>query len=197
MTAPTSVTTELFARAEEWIERGRTPSGDAPMVLATVDEAGYPHARWMLLKELDAAGFVFYTNTRSAKGQELRLSPKASLAFFWPATGTQLRVTGDVEQIAHAAADAYWATRPRESQLAGIASNQSAPLESRRELLDRWAALDEEWAGKEIPRPAHWNGYRVVPRAIEFWTNGEHRLHHRERFTRTGGDAWQGTLLNP
>lgn len=199
MPVMTAGTHELLERARTWIAEGRTPGGDSPMVLATVDEAGYPHARWLLLKEADDRGFVFYTNTRSAKGQELRRSPKATLAFYWPATGRQLRVIGDVEPLDHTAADAYWKTRPRESQLAAIASNQSATLDSREALLSRHAALTREWAGKEIPRPAHWSGYRVVPREIEFWTNGEHRLHHRERFTRDGADkdTWRGRLLNP
>lgn len=197
MPGQTETTAELLARAKAWIEQGRLPNGDVPMVLATVDDAGYPQARWVLLKELDATGFVFYTNTKSAKGRELAATPKASLAFHWPVTGQQLRVTGDVEPVGEAAADAYWRTRPRESQLASSASEQSAPLSSRQELLDRVAALEKLWARKDIPRPAHWTGYRVVPRTIELWTHGEHRLHHRERFTRTGGDAWQGTLLNP
>lgn len=197
MPAMTATTKELLDRARTWIEPNRLSNGDAPMVLATVDEQGYPQARWVLLKELDATGFVFYTNTRSAKGEQLRLAAKASLAFYWQAAGHQLRVTGDVEAVSKDAADAYWKTRARESQLAAIASNQSAPLETRQELLDRWEALKTEWAGKEIPRPAHWSGYRVVPRTIEFWTNGEHRLHHRERFARENGDAWRGTLLNP
>ena len=197
MPATTLTTTELLARARDWIDRGRQPNGDAPMVLSTVDAEGYPRARWVLLKELDGRGFVFYTNTRSAKGQELRLAPKASLAFYWQPLGLQLRVTGDVEAVEHAAADAYWRTRARESQLAAIASSQSAPLESHAELVDRWKSLTTEWEGKEIPRPPHWSGYRVLPREIEFWTNGEHRLHHRERFTRGTGDVWQGTLLNP
>ena len=193
-----ATTAELFARTKEWIDSGRLPNGDAPMVVATVDERGYPQARWVLLKELDATGFVFYTNTRSAKGNELRFAPKASLAFHWAATGRQLRVTGDVEAVSKEAADAYWKTRARESQLAAIASNQSAALGSREELLARWETLKKEWAGKDIPRPPHWSGYRVVPIAIELWTNGEHRLHHRERFTRAEKkDAWTGTLLNP
>lgn len=197
MTATTATTKELLDRARAWIEANRLPNGDAPMVVSTVDGEGYPQARWVLLKELDATGFVFYTNTRSAKGEQLRLASKAALAFYWPAAGHQLRVVGDVEAHTKDGADAYWKIRPRESQLAALASNQSAPLESRQELLGRWESLKKEWEGKEIPRPAHWSGYRLVPRSIEFWTNGEHRLHHRERFTRGDGDTWRGTLLNP
>lgn len=190
--------TEVLARAREWIEAGKSPNGDKPMVLATADEHGFPDARWVLLKEVDATGFVFYTNTRSAKGQQLRLRPQATLAFFWPALGKQLRIAGTVEEVPKELADAYWRTRPRESQLAAIASNQSAPLESREELLKRHAALAVEWEGKDIPRPAHWSGYRVHPLKVEFWTNGDHRLHHREQFTPSGtGDTWKGTLLNP
>lgn len=194
--ALTATTDELLARARTWIDEGRLANGDAPMVLATVDEAGYPQARWVLLKGLDSTGFVFYTNTKSAKGRELARIPKASLAFHWAVTGRQLRVTGDVEAVGEAAADAYWRTRARESQLAALASEQSTPLIDRKELLDRWAALAEQFEGKDVPRPAHWSGYRVVPRTIEFWTNAEHRLHERERFTREG-ESWRGTLLNP
>ena len=193
----TATTAELLARAKDWIDRGRLPNGDAPMVVATVDAAGYPQARWILLKGIDAAGFVFFTNTKSAKGRELAAAPRASLAFHWADLGQQLRITGDVEPAGDAAADAYWQSRPRESQLASSASDQSAVLASRQELVDRMAALAKELAGKDVPRPPHWKGFRVVPRAIEFWKNGDHRLHERERFTRTGGDAWQGTLLNP
>lgn len=192
-----ATTAELLARAKDWIDRGRLPSGDAPMVLSTVDAAGYPQARWVLLKGLDDSAFVFYTNTKSAKGRELSASPKASLAFHWPASGHQLRVTGDVAPAGGAAADAYWRSRPRESQLASSASQQSAPLANRQDLVDRMAALAKDLEGKEVPRPPHWQGFRVVPRAIEFWQNGDHRLHQRERFTRTGGDAWTGTLLDP
>lgn len=193
----TATTAELLARAKDWIDRGRLANGDAPMVVATVDAAGYPQARWVLLKELDASGFVFFTNAKSAKGRELAASAKASLAFHWPATGQQLRVTGDVEPAGDAAADAYWRSRPRESQLASTASEQSAPLANKQALVDRVAALAKQYAGKDIPRPPHWTGYRVIPHAIEFWTNGEHRLHERERFARGKGDAWTGTLLNP
>ncbi len=143
----TATTSELLTRAKAWIDRGRLPNGDAPMVLATVDAAGDPQARWVLLKELDASGFVFYTNAKSAKGRELAASPKASLAFFWPDVGQQLRVTGDVEPVGDAPADAYWRSRPRESQLASTASEQSAPLESRKALVDRVAALAKTWEG--------------------------------------------------
>lgn len=169
------------------------------MVVATVDEQGFPQARWLLLKELDAKGFVFYTNTKSAKGRELARSPKVSLAFHWPALGKQLRVTGEVEPVGDALADAYWASRPRESQLASTASRQSETLASRDELLARFRKLEADLVGKPVPRPPHWQGFRVVPRSIEFWTNGDHRLHHRERYTRAEGNSgtWTGSLLNP
>ena len=188
---------ELLARARVWIDAGKSPNGDMPMVLATADEQGFPDARWVLLKEVDTRGFVFYTNTHSVKGAQLRVRPQATLAFFWQPLGKQLRIAGTVEEVAKDVADAYWGTRIRESQLAALASNQSAPLESRDELLKRHAALAKEWAGKDIPRPPHWSGYRVLPVKFEFWTNGDHRLHHREQFTPATGDTWKGTLLNP
>lgn len=198
MALPDATTDQILARAREWIDSGRLPNGDAPMVVATVDAQGFPHARWVLLKEIDS-GFVFYTNTKSAKGRELAANPRASLAFHWPSTGRQLRVTGTVEPASDAMADAYWRSRPRESQLASSASSQSETLQSRDELLAKFRELEAAMAGREVPRPPHWKGFRVVPRSIEFWTNGDHRLHHRERYTRSEGktDSWTGSLLHP
>lgn len=167
------------------------------MVLATADANGFPDARVVLLKEIDD-GFVFYTNGRSTKGKELRERPQASLVLHWPALESQLRVRGLVTEVPPAMADAYWKSRPRESQLASAASEQSAPLESREVLIARLASLSEALQGKDVPRPPHWMGFRVVPGTIEFWRAGANRLHHREQWTQDGGETeWRGRLLNP
>lgn len=192
-----ATTAELLARCRELIERGRLPNGDVPMVVATADASGFPSVRWILLKEVDDRGFVFYTNARSRKGRELEVRPQASLAFYWPEISEQLRVSGGVEEVTSSIADAYWKTRPRGSQLASMASEQSSPLATRDELVAKLQKLEREWEGKEIARPRHWTGYRVIPRAIELWKAGEFRLHHREAFSRGEAERWTGTLLHP
>jgi pyridoxamine 5'-phosphate oxidase len=150
----------------------------------------------VLLKQAGADGFVFYTNGKSRKGRELAANPRAALLFHWDGLGKQVRVEGRVRQVSAAEADAYWATRPRPSQLAALASEQSAPLRSRAQLMARYRALSRRYRNAPVPRPPHWTGYRVVPQAIEFWTHREHRLHDRELFTRAGR-GWKRTLLQP
>lgn len=175
--------------------RAEVPLPEA-MALATADAHGRPSARYVLLKHVDERGFVFYTNLRSRKGRDLRLNPYASLVGYWDAIGKQVRVEGRIEHVTAAEADAYWATRPRESQLAALASRQGAVLESRAKLLAAWKQLQREFRGKEIPRPRKWTGLRIVPDMIEFWTRGEHRLHERELFVRNRR-GWKRTLLQP
>lgn len=176
-------------------ERTGAPLPEA-IALATADARGRPSVRFVLLKEADERGFVFFTDGRSRKGRELAANPEAALAVYWDALGRQVRVEGRVAIVDVAEADAYWATRPRESRLAGATSKQSAPLASRRDLLARWRALGRRHPGDEVPRPPEWQGYRIVPRAIEFWTRGDHRLHERERFERRSG-GWTRKLLQP
>jgi len=166
------------------------------MALGTADAQGRPAVRFVLLKSADERGFVFFTNAGSRKGAELRENPRASLAFYWDEILRQVRVDGRVEPVAPAEVDAYWMTRPRESQLAALASRQSATLTSHAQLLGRWEALRHRYRGKDVPRPAGWVGYRVVPEAIEFWTHRDHRLHERELFVRTRG-GWKRKLLQP
>ncbi len=192
-------THELFARCQDLIARGRAPNGDTPMVLATVGADGMPNARFVLLKELDARGFVFYTNLESTKGRELAARPMAALAFHWPALETQLRVQGSVEEVDPALADAYWASRPRDSRLASAASLQSKSLTNREELVARYEALKKTCEGVDVPRPPHWTGIRVLPRSIELWRAREFRLHERESFTRESAteDAWTRAILSP
>ena len=164
--------------------------------LATADGSGRPAVRYVLLKDVDDRGFVFYTNRLSRKGKELDRNPLAALAFYWHATGKQVRVEGRIETLPKADADAYWAGRPRASQVASMASDQSAPLASRSALLARVKLLEREYRGKDVPRPPHWIGYRLVPDRIEFWTRHEPRLHHREEFFKRAG-RWRVRLLQP
>ena len=187
-----------LARCAVLVERGRLADarGEVPMVLATADQAGNPAARYVLLKEIDGRGFVFYTNARSRKGRELAARPRAALVIYWPALGEQVRVEGQVEEVEPALADAYWATRPLASRIGAMASAQSEPLESRAALEERVEQLAEALGAEEPERPEHWSGYRVVPDAIEFWRRREDRLHDRELYRR-GDEGWTRTLLWP
>jgi len=187
---PLDVFRSLYARASELLDEP-----DA-MVLSTVDEHGQPSGRMVLCKGFDERGFVFYTNLASRKARALRASPRAALCFYWAPLGTQVRIEGVVVVVSDAEADAYFATRPRESQLGAWASRQSETLTSRAELEQRVAQVEERFAGEAVPRPPFWSGFRVVPRSIEFWTREAARLHVREHYERAG-DSWTRTLLYP
>ncbi len=193
-----SMATDPMERFRRWFgqaQRAGIPLAEA-MALATADAAGRPAVRIVLLKQADKRGFVFFTNELSRKGRELRENPRAALAFHWEPLHRQVRADGNIEPVSAAEADAYWKTRPRESQLAALASRQSAPLGSRAELLQRWRRLEREHRSAEVPRPPHWTGYRLLPDEVEFWTHRDHRLHDRELFTRTRR-GWKRTLLQP
>src|SRR5690606_26976873 len=139
-----------------------------------------------------------YTNGESAKGRELAVNPKAALVLHWKSIRRQVRVRGEVERVSEAEADTYFASRSRESRIAAAASDQSRPLDSRATFEARVAELAKRYEGKDVPRPAHWGGYRIVPVEIEFWQDRPHRMHDRVRFTRAGADgAWQKTRLYP
>ncbi len=166
------------------------------MTLATIDASGRPTARVVLLKELDTRGFVFFTNYASNKGRDLAAHPHAALVFFWPALDRQVRIEGDVEQVSAAESDAYFAVRPRGSQVAAVASPQSQPLASRDELVARLEEVEAALAGATPPRPATWGGYRVVPRTVEFWQGQPSRLHDRVEYRR-GSDGWTRVRLAP
>ena len=187
-----------IAKFIRWLDdarRMRIPNYEA-MALATASRNGNTSVRFVLLKGIDQRGFVFFTDARSRKGRELRDNPHASLAFYWQPKGRQIRVEGRVEEVTPAEADAYWTTRPRQSQLAASASHQSARLRSRAELLARFARLARKFKGREVPRPSRWIGYRVRPDSIEFWTHREHRLHDREIYLRRGC-GWRRDLIQP
>ena len=187
---PLAIFSTLFERAKQ-----ESAEPDA-MVLSTVDPDGRPSARYVLLKGVDADGFVFYTNLESRKARALAAHPAAALTFYWP-VATQVRIEGDVERVSDADADAYFATRPRASQIGAWASAQSEPLASRNALDERVAGVEQRFTGVPIPRPPFWSGFRVVPRSIEFWTRDPARLHERVSFMRTAGGGWQRSLLFP
>jgi len=189
---------EPIAKFIRWLEdvrRVRIPNYEA-MALATAARSGKTSVRFVLLKGIDERGFMFFTDARSLKGHELRDNPRASLALYWQPKGRQVRVEGRAEQVTPAEADAYWSTRPRQSQLAAGASHQSARLRSRAELLARLTRLARKFKGREVPRPSCWTGFRVRPDSIEFWTHREHRLHDREIYFRRGR-GWRRDLLQP
>jgi pyridoxamine 5'-phosphate oxidase len=184
----------LFAQAQA-MDRARLPDPTA-MSLATVSPDGAPSVRIVLLKGVDERGFVFYTNLDSRKGRELTATPRAALCFYWPALDTQIRVEGTVEAISEAEADAYFASRARDSQIGAWASMQSETLASMDELRERVAEVEARFANQPVPRPPRWSGLRVKPSSIEFWHAGEHRLHERRRFERDG-DRWTMRRLFP
>jgi pyridoxamine 5'-phosphate oxidase len=190
---------EPIARFAAWWQelhqQVRDESADA-VVLSSVGRDGQPSSRVVLLRAFDARGFVFYTNLQSRKGEELLARPAAALTFFWPQLERQVRVEGQAARVSDEEADAYFASRPRESQIGAWASDQSRPLASRDALLGRVADVRARFGDGSVPRPPHWSGLRVVPDAIELWRAGEFRLHTRERWTRQGA-TWSSTLLFP
>jgi len=190
---------EAIDRFRELLEQARETDLREPtaMTLATADAAGRPSARTVLLKGVDERGFVFYTNRGSRKGRALRENAQGALLFFWQPLMRQVKIEGPVEGVTDAEADAYWATRPRESQLGAWASHQSEPLASREEYEARLAELREQYREQEIPRPPFWSGFRVCPDRIEFWHEREFRQHDRECYWYDRGNGWQWTLLNP
>lgn len=172
------------------------PNDPNAMALATVDADGMPDVRMVLLKGFDPEGFVFYTNFESAKGTQILGSMKAALCFHWKSLRRQVRVRGPVEIVSDAEADAYYQTRPRGSRIGAWASKQSRELESRMALEKAVASYTARYAIGDIPRPAHWSGFRIKPVAIEFWHDRPFRLHDRLRFERQG-DGWRTGRLYP
>ncbi|MFT4257083.1 MAG: pyridoxamine 5'-phosphate oxidase [Pseudoxanthomonas sp.] len=170
------------------------------MTVATATPEGRPSARTVLLKSFDARGFVFYTHLGSQKGRELAANPRAALLFLWRSlreAGIQVRIEGVVEIVTDAEADAYFASRPRVSQLGAWASAQSQALDSREEFDTRMARAEARFAGGEVPRPSGWSGYRVIPDALEFWYGAQFRLHERWRYERGADGTWSKRMLYP
>jgi len=183
---------------QEWLAEAEAsePNDPTAMSLATVDAAGNPSVRMILLKGVDERGFAFYTNFESRKGRELLACPRAALCFHWKSLRKQVRIEGPVEIVSDAEADAYFHSRARVSQIGAVASDQSRPLNSRATLEAKVAEIEAKLKGAEVPRPPNWSGFRVVPQAIEFWKDGAFRLHDRILFQRQGLD-WTTERLYP
>ncbi|HYE57106.1 MAG TPA: pyridoxamine 5'-phosphate oxidase [Rhodothermales bacterium] len=185
----------LFAR---WFEEALATALPEPnaMVLSTVDGAGQPSARVVLLKGVDEDGFLFFTNYHSRKGREMASDARVALTFWWPPLERQVRVEGRAEPVDAATSDAYFVTRPRGSQLGAVASPQSEVVGSRAELEARLTEVEARFAGQAVERPPHWGGYRVIPHMVEFWQGRPSRLHDRLRYTRED-DHWRLERLAP
>ena len=187
---------ELFA---EWFADARKRELNDPVAgaVATATPDGAPSVRMVLMKDFSPAGFVFYTNGHSRKGGELAANPQAAMLFHWKSLRRQVRIEGLVSEVDPAEADAYFHSRSRDSQLGALASDQSAPLDSRTTFLKRIASVTARHLVGTVPRPPHWTGFRLAPHAIEFWMDRPFRLHERRRFTRLEGGGWTSTLLYP
>jgi pyridoxamine 5'-phosphate oxidase len=188
-----------LALFEAWFAQATASEPNDPnaMALATVDVDGTPSARMVLMKGLDGdCTLTFHTNSLSRKGAALAAHPVAAALFHWKSLRRQVRFEGTISHAPVADSDAYFASRGHESQISAWASQQSQPLDSRVILEARQAELERDYAGRAVPRPPHWHGYRLTPRRIEFWEDGAHRLHHRRLFTRDG-DGWSEGLLYP
>jgi pyridoxamine 5'-phosphate oxidase len=189
-----------FALFKLWLEEATAREINDPeaMTIATVDDNGLPDARMVLCKGVDERGLVFYTNIESAKGRELKGQPRAAALFHWKSLRRQARFRGPIAQVTAAESDAYFASRPRGSQIGAWASQQSRPLAARGDLEAAVEAYERRYADAEVPRPDYWRGYRLGPVEIEFWRDRPSRLHERIRFTRSGpASAWDKRLLYP
>jgi pyridoxamine 5'-phosphate oxidase len=189
---------EPYRLFDAWLKEAeaKEPNDPNSMGLATVGADGMPSLRMVLLKGVDERGFVFFTNYESRKGEQLLAHPKAALCFHWKSLRRSVRIEGEVEPTSEAEADAYFATRPRSSQIGAWASDQSRPLESRFALETRIAKFTGKFGLGTVPRPPHWSGFRVKPQRIEFWSDGAFRLHDRLVYQRQG-DGWTTVKLFP
>jgi pyridoxamine 5'-phosphate oxidase len=183
----------------EWFAEARASEPNDPdaVALATATPDGAPSVRMVLMKHFDDDGFVFYTNGQSRKGDELAANPQAAMLFHWKSLRRQVRIEGTVSEVDPAMADAYFASRSRDSQIGAHASDQSRPLSSRGEFIARIAKATARHLVGSVPRPPHWTGFRIAPQRIEFWMDRPFRLHDRRLFTRQEGGGWTSTLLYP
>ena len=191
---------EPFRLFEHWMKEAiaSEPRDPTAMTLATVDAEGMPNARMVLLKGKDDRGFVFYSNVESQKGRELDRDPRAALVFYWKSLNRQIRIRGPVEKVTTQEADAYFASRPKQAQIGAWASQQSRPLESRLAFEKAVALYAAKYALGDVPRPAYWFGYRILPMVMEFWQDRPFRLHDRIEFRRADTSGpWNKTRLYP
>ena len=195
---PVPIVSDPIGLFQDWMAEAAQSEPNDPnaVALATSTPDGHPSVRMVLLKGVDARGFVFYTNWQSRKGAELAANRHVALLFHWKTLRRQVRVEGPVAPVTEEEADAYFGSRARISRLGAIASDQSRPLESRAELERRVAEYDSRYPGDTIPRPPHWSGYRVQPAAMEFWQDMPFRLHDRRVYSRMG-DGWESQALYP
>ena len=193
-----SLLTEAIARIKELLDEAKASDLREPtaMSVATVDEAGKPAVRTVLLKHLDESGLVFFTNRKSRKGRHLQAVPYAAVCIYFQQAHQQIQVDGKVVTVSDEQADGYWQTRPRASQIGAWASRQSEVLDTRQQLYDRVNRCEKEFAGTDVPRPDHWGGYRVIPERIEFWSGHPDRLNQREQYSLDNGE-WSKTQLYP
>ena len=188
-----------FPMFDSWYAEARQSeiNDSNAMALATADAEGKPSVRMVLLKGHGPEGFIFYTNFEGRKANDLLVNPNAALLFHWKSLRRQIRIEGAVGRVDDATADAYFASRSRDSQLGAWASDQSRPLESRALFMTRYAEMMARFEGEQVPRPPHWSGFRLIPRRIEFWQDREHRLHERWLLCADGKGGWTSGMLYP
>lgn len=191
---------EPFQRFHEWFQAAKAAGHFLPeaFCLSTTSKEGSPSGRFLLLKGVEKSSFVFFTNYESRKSHELDTTQRAAMTFYWEALHKQIRIEGRVERVSESASDAYWKTRPRESQIGGWASPQSSVISSRDALDKSVQELTEKFKGKDVPRPPHWGGYALMPSMIEFWTGQVARLHDREVYeAQKNQKGWNYSILAP
>ena len=188
-----------FSQFNVWMKNALDAKVNEPtaMTLSTSNKKGMVDSRIVLLRDLDKKGFNFFTNYKSAKAREMKENKQVALNFFWPELQRQVRIRGVIEKLPEKNSDAYFKSRPRESQIGAWTSHQSEVLSGRKELEDRFKKLTNKFDGKNVPRPKHWGGYRVKPLEIEFWQGRPSRLHDRLLFTKSGSGKWKLVRLNP
>lgn len=198
-TEPTTTTADPLALFQLWHDEARASeiNDSNAMALATVDASGAPSVRMVLLKGHGPDGFVFYTNGESRKAEQIAANQNVALLFHWKSLRRQIRIEGPVSPVTDAEADAYFASRARDSQLGAWASDQSRPLADRETFEARFAATKSRFEGQDVPRPPHWGGWRVTPYRIEFWLDRAFRLHERTLYTPDGAGGWRGQMLFP